>query len=172
MLKWLWLTLFVLVSDQLTKSMASSSLQLFQPWPLMPNFNFTLMHNPGAAFSFLSDAGGWQRWFFSILATAVSVFIFFWMKKLQTHERWHAIGLSLVLGGAVGNLIDRVRLGYVVDFLDYYYKSDSCLPGFFAVNDICHWPAFNIADAAIFLGAAILIIAGFRESKKPAKDLL
>lgn len=166
MLKWLWLTAFVIVLDQATKVAASTNLVLFRPWEFMPNFNFTLMHNTGAAFSFLSDAGGWQRWFFTIIALVFSAFILLWLKKLQKHERWHAVALAMVLGGAVGNLVDRLRLGYVVDFLDYYYKGDSCLPGFFAVGDTCHWPAFNIADAAIFVGAAALIIAGFREPAK------
>jgi len=153
MLKWTIISVIVIILDQITKAIASAELLMFDPVAVMPMFNFTLMHNEGAAFSFLSDAGGWQRWFFTVLATVVSIAIFIWIKKLTPQEKGMAISLSLILGGAIGNLIDRVRFGYVVDFIDVYYNT-------------WHWPAFNIADSAIFVGAIIMIIFSFREEKK------
>jgi len=152
MLKWTIISVVVIILDQITKAMATAKLIMFNPVAIMPNFNFTLMHNEGAAFSFLSDAGGWQRWFFSILASVVSVAIFIWIKKLTPQEKGMAISLSLILGGAIGNLIDRVRFGYVVDFIDVYYGSS-------------HFPAFNIADSAISVGAVLMIIYSFKEEK-------
>ena len=153
MLRWTLISFVVIVLDQITKAFATAKLTMFDPVAVMPMFNFTLMHNEGAAFSFLSDAGGWQRWFFSGLASIVSVAIFIWIKKLSPNEKGMAISLSLILGGAIGNLIDRVRFGYVVDFLDVYYDSS-------------HFPAFNIADSAISVGAVIMIIYSFKEDKK------
>lgn len=152
MLKWTILSLIIVILDQLTKALATANLIMFDPVAIMPMLNFTLMHNEGAAFSFLSDAGGWQRWFFTIIASVVSVVLVVWIKKLSSHERGMAISLSLILGGAIGNLIDRVRFGYVVDFVDVYYNAS-------------HWPAFNIADAAISVGAVVMIIYSFREEK-------
>ena len=133
MLKWIWLAAVIVVLDQLTKYIASTSLEMFKPIAVMPMFNWTLMHNTGAAFSFLANEGGWQRWFFAVIAVVVSVFLVLWIKQLEKHEKWQAIALALILGGAIGNVIDRVFLGYVVDFIDVYYKH-------------MHWPAFNIAD--------------------------
>ncbi|MFK5914751.1 MAG: signal peptidase II [Woeseiaceae bacterium] len=156
MLKWIWLTLAVVVFDQLSKYIASTSLVMFQPVAVMPMFNWTLMHNPGAAFSFLADAGGWQRWFFATIAVVVSAVIFFWIKKLQQHEKWQAIALALILGGAIGNVIDRIWLGYVVDFIQVYYEQ-------------WYYPAFNIADSAIFIGVAMLLIDGIREYRAERK---
>ena len=158
MLKWLWLSLLVMVLDQLTKYMASTLLSYYQPVAVMPMFNFTLMHNTGAAFSFLRDAGGWQRWFFSIIAIGVSIFLALWLKRLTVQEKLQAIALSLILGGAIGNVIDRVLLGYVVDFLDVYY-------------DQWHFPAFNIADSAITIGAALIIYDSFFGSATKASQL-
>lgn len=154
MIKWTWLSLIVILLDQLTKAMATAKLEMFQPVEILPLFNFTLMHNTGAAFSFLSSAGGWQRWFFTALAIGVSIFIVFWLKRLQKHETVQATALSLVLGGALGNVIDRVRFGYVVDFIDVYW-------------DDAHWPAFNIADSAISIGAVLLVYISLRGEKKP-----
>jgi len=150
MLKWIWLAIVVVIVDQLTKYIASNSLEMFQPVAVMPMFNWTLMHNTGAAFSFLAEAGGWQRWFFALIALIVSVVIVLWIKRLEAHEKWHAIALALILGGAIGNVIDRIWLGYVVDFIDVYYKTS-------------HWPAFNIADSAISVGVAMIIIESIRE---------
>jgi len=108
---------------------------------------FSLSYNTGAAFSFLGGAGGWQRWFFVGLAALVSIIIYSWLKKLDRSQAWLASALALILGGAIGNVIDRIYHGYVIDFIQWYYAS-------------YYWPSFNIADAAICIGAAILIIDG------------
>lgn len=152
-LVWLWLSLGVIVLDHLTKFIASSSLEYGVPVPVFPGFNFTLAHNLGAAFSFLSDAGGWQRWFFTVLALGVSVWLIWWLRRLNARVWTECAALALILGGAIGNVIDRVRLGYVVDFIDVYYGR-------------WHWPAFNIADSAITVGAALLIWHSLRGSKE------
>lgn len=148
-LKWLWLSALVIVLDLGTKAIASHYLLLYQPVAVFPGFNWTLMHNAGAAFSFLSEASGWQRWFFSVIAIVASVGITIWLKRLQSNQIWLAAALALILGGALGNAWDRLTLGYVVDFIQVYY-------------DRWAWPAFNVADSAIFVGAAILIIDSFR----------
>ena len=148
-LKWLWLSALVVVLDLSTKAIASHYLIMHQPLPVFPGFNWTLMHNPGAAFSFLSDASGWQRWFFSIIAIVVSVGITVWLKRLQSNQVWLAVSLALILGGALGNVWDRLTLGYVVDFIQVYY-------------DKWAWPAFNIADSAITVGAVLLVIDSIR----------
>ena len=163
----------VIVLDQITKQLADTRLQLHVPHSIIDgSVNFTLMYNKGAAFSFLSDAGGWQRWFFMVLSTVISVVLFVWLKKVATENRLLACGLALILGGAVGNLIDRVLFGHVIDFFQYYYAADSCLPGFTGVIGIqgmqCYYPAFNIADSAIFLGASCLIADMIRDYKKHA----
>lgn len=154
MLKWLWVTGVVIVLDQLTKLWASSALDYAVPVAVMPYFNLTLLHNTGAAFSFLSEAGGWQRWFFALVALLVSTVILVWLKRLPSGKVWLSVALTLVLGGALGNVWDRITLGYVVDFIDLYYQSR-------------HWPAFNIADSAITVGAVMLIVDSLRgEGKK------
>ena len=157
MLKWIWLAIVVVILDQLTKYIASTSLEMYQPVVVMPMFNWTLMHNTGAAFSFLHDAGGWQRWFFAVIAVVVSVVIVLWIKRLEQHEKWQAIALALILGGAIGNVIDRVWLGYVVDFIQVYYQQ-------------WYWPAFNIADSAISIGVAMIIIDSIREYRAERKN--
>ncbi len=148
MLKWLWLSLLALVLDQASKLIIDSSMQLYQSIPVIPFFNLTYVHNTGAAFSFLSEAGGWQRWFFAGLALVISVVIAVWLSRLQKYETLLAAALSLILGGAVGNLIDRLAYGYVIDFLDVYYGTR-------------HWPAFNIADSAITLGVMLMLVESF-----------
>jgi len=160
MLKWLWLSLFVTASDQLSKHAAVRWLVEHEPYPFLPYFNFSLAFNEGAAFSLLSEAGGWQRWFFTALAIAISIVILFWLKNLKAREKLLATSLALVLGGALGNVVDRVLYGKVTDFIDWYYPSgDTCLPFFFRLGDAtCHWPTFNIADSAIFLGAVLMIL--------------
>jgi len=157
---WLILVVIIFIADQVSKNWASSVLVYSQPQSFLPFFNFTLLHNYGAAFSFLSDAGGWQRWFFGVIAFAVSVFLVVWIVKLEPHKKIELAGLSCILGGALGNLYDRIILGYVVDFIDWFYYSESCLPFFYGRSDLqtCHWPAFNIADSAILLGVSLLII--------------
>lgn len=159
MLKWIWLAIVIVVFDQLTKYIASTSLELHQPLAVMPMFNWTLMHNPGAAFSFLANEDGWQRWFFATIAVVVSVVIFLWIKKLEQHEKWQAIALALILGGAVGNVIDRIWLGYVVDFIQIYYQQ-------------WYWPAFNIADSAISIGVVMIVVDSIKEYLLERKNKL
>lgn len=173
MLKWLWFSGLVVMLDQISKVMAVSLLSEYEPQPLLPGVNLTLMYNTGAAFSFLSSAAGWQRWLFTLLALVVSGIIVNWLRKLERHEGWQALGLALILGGAIGNVIDRIRLGHVVDFIDVYYRAEQCLPLFApvraAVNE-CHWPAFNVADAAISLGVVVLLFDAVRQARhRPAR---
>lgn len=144
-LKWLWLSALIIVVDQITKYFASTWLIYQEPLPVLPSFNLTLLHNTGASFSLLHDAGGWQRWFFSVLALVAAVFFTIWLARLSATQRWLAAAIALVLGGAIGNVIDRLRFGYVVDFIQVYY-------------DRWYFPVFNIADAAITVGAIMLII--------------
>ena len=148
MLKWLWVSVLSLLLDQASKLAVDGSMQLFESIPLLPYFNLTYVHNTGAAFSFLSDAGGWQRWLFAGLAVVMSSIIGLWLARLKQHETLMAVALALVLGGAIGNLIDRVAYGYVIDFLDVYYQD-------------WHWPAFNIADSAICVGVALMLLESF-----------
>jgi signal peptidase II len=152
MLKWLNLSAVIILLDQLSKWIVSAQLDLYDSIALIPSFNLVLAHNYGAAFSFLAGAGGWQRWFFTGLAIIVAVVLTVWMSRLKSDAKWEAISLALILGGAIGNVIDRVLHGYVIDFIDVYYAS-------------YHWPAFNIADSAICVGAVMLVIDSFR--KKP-----
>ncbi len=150
MLKYLWITVFVIIADQATKWIANTQLVYHQKVSVMPYFDWFLSYNEGAAFSFLADAGGWQRWFFMILAIIISVALFLWIKKLNSEEKMAAIALSLILGGALGNVIDRVILGHVIDFIQVWLGSYP-------------WPAFNIADSAISVGAVILILSGMKK---------
>jgi signal peptidase II len=144
-LTWLWLSLSIVVSDQITKNLITDWLDYHQSENIFAGLNMTLVYNTGAAFSFLSQAGGWQRWFFIILTSGVSLALIYWLATLPRQRKWLAVALALVLGGAIGNLVDRIRLGYVIDFIDVYYKH-------------WHWPAFNVADSAICIGAIMLII--------------
>jgi len=170
---WFTLALFVLLLDQLSKHWAVANLTYAEPMGFLPYFNFTLLYNYGAAFSFLSDAGGWQRIFFAVIALLVSVFLIVWILCIDTQRKIEITGLSLVLGGAIGNLWDRIFLGYVVDFIDWFYitSGTDCLPFFYSIfsTQSCHWPAFNIADSSILLGVAFLIADMFLngEDKKP-----
>jgi signal peptidase II len=158
MLKWLWLSALAIVLDQGTKLIVDNVMQLHESIPLIPYFNLTYVHNTGAAFSFLSEAGGWQRWFFAALAIVISAVLGVWLARLQKHETLLAIALALVLGGAIGNLIDRLAYGYVIDFLDVYYNA-------------WHWPAFNIADSAITLGVVLMLLESVGFGKKDQGEL-
>ena len=142
---WLGLSVLAILLDQWTKQIASAHLTYGEAKSVFPCLDWTLLHNHGAAFSFLSDAGGWQRYLFTGLAVVVSVVFVGWLLRLPKHASILAAGIALVLGGAVGNLIDRVSLGYVVDFISVYYNNH-------------YFPAFNIADSAITLGTIFLII--------------
>ena len=150
--RWYLLAVLIVVLDQLTKQWVSSSFSYGESLELLPFLNLTLVHNMGAAFSFLSDAGGWQRWFFAIVSLLVSVVLIVWLSRLPARQYLLATALALVLGGAVGHLWDRVFLGYVVDFVDVYYQK-------------YHWPAFNVADTAITIGAILLILESLFVSK-------
>ncbi len=145
---WYALSLIVVVLDLFTKKLASDNLVMYERVQVLPIFDITLRHNYGAAFSFLADGGGWQTWFLGGLAAVVSVVLFVWMSRVPRHKILEILGLALVLGGALGNLYDRVTLGYVVDFILVYY------------ND-AEFPAFNIADSAICCGAGLLILDAF-----------
>ena len=147
-LKWLGLSLLVLIFDQASKLVIASSMQLYQSIPITSFFKLTYVRNTGAAFSFLSDAGGWQRWLFAVLAILISIIIAVWLTRLKKQETLLAVALSLILGGAMGNLIDRLAYGYVIDFLDVYYQT-------------WHWPAFNVADSAITLGVMLMLLESF-----------
>ncbi len=148
------LAALVVVLDQMSKLAVLRLIEPYQTIPVLPGFNLTLAFNRGASFSFLADAGGWQRWLFSAISVAASVVIVVLLRRTAPGDRLNGIGLSLVLGGAVGNLIDRLWLGHVVDFLDVYYGT-------------AHWPAFNVADSAITVGAALLIL-GMRHKEHAA----
>ena len=145
MLKWLWLSVSLIVVDQITKQLAENVLTLYQTVAVMPFFNIVLVYNTGAAFSFLADASGWQRWFFLSLSIVISIVLLIWLGRLRSDQRLQAVALALILSGAIGNLVDRAIYGHVIDFLDVYYGQ-------------WHWPAFNVADSAITIGAILLII--------------
>ena len=139
-----------LLLDQLTKWWALSNLQLGVPEPVLPFLNWLLLFNSGAAFSFLAQGSGWQRWFLTVLGLAASVYIV-WLLRKSLGDQMLCWALSLILGGALGNVLDRIMYGAVVDFIDVYYAN-------------WHWPAFNIADSAICIGAALLIWSELRKS--------
>ena len=149
MARWLALSVLVVALDQWTKWLAESLLEPYRAVPVAPLLNMTLMYNEGAAFSFLAGAGGWQRWLFAAFALIMTAVLVIWLLRLRTEERAMAAGLSLVAGGAVGNLIDRVSTGRVVDFIDVYVAD-------------WHWPAFNVADSAITIGVCLLLLVSFR----------
>ncbi len=157
MLKWLWLSLVLFAGDQASKLWVVANFDLYESKALLPSLNFTYVHNTGAAFSFLSSAGGWQRWFFVGIALIASITLTIWLSRLKPSERWMAATLSLILGGAIGNLFDRISYGYVIDFIDVYYQA-------------WHWPVFNVADCAISIGVAMMLLDTFRgESEKGSK---
>lgn len=144
-LAWLALALLIVGLDLWTKQLAVHNLQPYQPVEITSWLNMTLAHNPGAAFSLLADAGGWQRWFFSAAAAGIGIFILIWLWRLPLTARALPVALMLLLGGAIGNLIDRITLGYVIDFIDVHYRG-------------WHWPAFNVADSAIVSGVILMLI--------------
>lgn len=156
--KWLWISVVVLVLDQCTKLLADSMLVFGRPVAVIPFVDIRLAYNSGAAFSFLGDASGWQRWFFVLLALLVIGILATWLRRLSAAQTGTALALALILGGAAGNLIDRLVYGYVIDFIDLYY-------------DGWHWPTFNVADSAISIGAALLLldaVLGGRSGNKKA----
>ena len=156
-LRWLWITLLFLVIDQVTKHWVANSMNLYESINVLPFFNITYVHNLGAAFSFLADQGGWQRWFFTAVASIASVVFIIWLAKTPKEQPLLAIALACMLSGALGNLIDRVLFGYVIDFLEFYI-------------DTFKWPVFNVADSIIFIGAALMIIDSFVQDKQNKKN--
>ena len=152
-LKWLWISLWVIGMDQVTKQIAEAQLTPHQAVNLLPYFDWYLTYNTGAAFSLLADAGGWQRWLFTVIAIVISFVIVQWLRKLPASETLTALSLSLILGGAIGNLIDRILLGHVIDYIQVWLGSYP-------------FPAFNLADAAISVGAVLLILSSFFSRRK------
>jgi signal peptidase II len=150
---WLLLSALVVLADQVSKSYITSHYGEFEFTTVLPILDITRMHNVGAAFSFLAGASGWQRWLFISLAVVVSIGIVVWLYRMPRSQGLLACGLSLVLGGAIGNVIDRVRLGAVVDFIHFHW-------------DRAYFPAFNVADSAITVGAACLILDALLEPKR------
>jgi len=147
---WLWLTLLVLVIDQVSKQWVANSMELFDSIKLLSIFSITYVHNPGAAFSFLADQGGWQRWFFTLIALTASIIFAIWLAKTPKQQTLLSIAQALMLSGAVGNLIDRVLFGYVIDFIDFHWAGYT-------------FPAFNIADSSIFIGAMLMLLDSFKK---------
>lgn len=150
---WLSLALIVIILDQLTKYLAVYFLVLYEPLPVIPFFNLTLAYNTGAAFSFLNNAGGWQNGLFAGIAVAVSVAIIVWLARVPAGKSWLSAALALILGGAIGNLIDRIIHGYVIDFVDLYIGQ-------------WHYAFFNLADSAVCIGAVMLAIDIFSSQNK------
>ncbi len=151
-LLWLGLSSFLLILDQLTKVIAKNSLFEGVSQPVTSFLNWTLVYNSGAAFSFLAQAGGWQRWFFTSVGI-IAALIMIWLIRKNTHQTIFSLALSLVLSGAIGNVIDRIIYGAVVDFVDVHYMG-------------WHWPAFNIADSAITIGVILLIVDEIKRVNK------
>ena len=156
-LKWLWLSLAVILFDQVAKQVAETLLPPHRAVEVLPFFDWYLTYNTGAAFSFLAGAGGWQRWFFAAIAIVISGVILQWLRKLPDDETLTAASLSLILGGAIGNLIDRLYLGHVIDYIQVWLGSYP-------------WPAFNIADAAISVGAVMLIFSSFTGTARSGSE--
>jgi signal peptidase II len=152
--RWLPVALAVIVLDQFTKQLVVTRLEYAELVELLPVLNLTHVYNPGAAFSFLAEASGWQRWLFAGLALVVGTIILVWLKRLKARSQWMlSCALALILGGALGNVIDRIRLGHVVDFVDAHWGG-------------AHFPAFNVADAGITVGAVLLLLDAFLETRR------
>ena len=147
-LRWLWLTLLCLILDQVTKQLVAGSFELGESVDVLPIFSITYVHNLGAAFSFLADQGGWQRWFFTAIAAIASIVFTVWLAKTPKSQTLISIAFALMLSGAIGNLIDRALFGYVIDFLDFHWASYRCA-------------TLNVADSMIFIGAALMILDSF-----------
>ena len=154
-LPWLGLSVVIIVLDWLSKQWALATLEFKTPMQVIDGFwNWTLVHNTGAAFSFLANAGGWQQWLFSGLAVLISGVCIVMLAKAERADWRTALPLALIIGGALGNLIDRIRFGYVIDFVHWYWRD-------------FHWPVFNLADSAITLAAVLLITFTLFPDKKP-----
>ena len=153
-IRWLWISLLVIAADQLTKLWIERTMELGEGFAVLPVLDIVRAHNSGAAFSFLATAGGWQRWAFSALAIGVSIALVFWLRRLAlATQSLLSAGLVLILGGAIGNVIDRVEHGYVVDFVHAHWGAH-------------YFAAFNVADAAISIGAVLVIIDSLLEGRR------
>lgn len=152
-LRWLWLTAFIFLLDQVSKFLITKYVTATSVVTLTPFLNFILRHNYGASFSFLNGAGGWQRWFFIILAIFISVIILNYLFRLPRNQHWLAIAMTLILGGAIGNLFDRLTQGYVTDFIDFHINN-------------WHFATFNLADSAITIGVIMWILHSFKKEKE------
>ena len=159
MLKWVWLSGLTIVLDQFTKWLIVHNLQKGEVVSVFPTFNLTHVYNTGAAWSFLANAGGWQRWFFTAIGVTVCGVLLVWLCRIPKRDWWLAAAVALILGGAIGNLIDRVLLGHVIDFLDFYWPPSNSWSA-------SHFPAFNVADSGITVGAAMMIIDMIRNPNK------
>ena len=152
------IVILIVIFDQITKIWADKSLEMYQQIPVTGFFNITKAYNYGAAFSFLDNEGGWQRWFFTTISLVVSIVLFIWLWRMTRAERWLSVAIALILGGAVGNLIDRAVYGYVVDFIQVYWHTS-------------YFPSFNIADAAISCGTALLLgLTLFEKNETTAEE--
>jgi signal peptidase II len=147
------LSALVVVADQISKAIASTQLEFHERVPVLPFFDWTLTYNTGVAFSLLNDGPVWARYGLSAFALIVAALFTAWLVRLPRHDRWQATALALIIGGAIGNVIDRLRFGHVVDFILWYWRD-------------WQWPAFNLADSAISVGAVMLVLASFRPHPK------
>ncbi|MGM0482060.1 MAG: signal peptidase II [Pseudomonadota bacterium] len=153
-LRYLWVTLLLVVIDQITKLWVAADFELYESRVIIDGlFNLTYVHNYGAAFSFLSDSGGWQRWFFTLIAIGISVVLLIWLRRNPANFWRQNLAFALILSGAIGNVMDRFMYGYVIDFLDVHYQG-------------WHWPAFNVADMAITIGAALMLLEAFFDNRR------
>ena len=151
---WLWLTLAVIVTDQWTKWLVMQNFSLFESVAVLPMLDLVRLHNEGAAFSFLSNASGWQRWLFTAVGIGVSAGLAVWLARLPARGQHRlAAALALIMGGALGNVIDRIRFGHVIDFIHVHYQQ-------------WYYPAFNVADSAITIGAGLLILDSLLSAKR------
>jgi signal peptidase II len=149
---YLWLSVVVIALDQLTKTIIERSLSLYESIHILPVLDITRLHNTGAAFSFLADESGWQRWLFTGLGIAVGVILVWWLRRIERTSRVLASSVALIIGGDLGNIIDRLRLGHVIDFVHAHWADH-------------YFPAFNVADSAITVGAALLLLDAWLEAR-------
>ncbi len=156
-LKWLWLTMVVIVLDQASKWAAIEHLEFRRPVEVFAGFNWMLTYNEGAAWSFLGSAGGWQQWLFGAIAVIICSILVRWMWKMKPTETMLGIACGLIIGGALGNLIDRITQAKVTDFIDWYYATH-------------HWPTFNLADSFILLGAFLMLLDSFINPQNSSKE--
>ena len=157
-LRWLWLTALIVIIDLASKQWIVHHFHLGESWSLLPVLNISYVLNPGAAFSFLADSSGWQRWLFAVIAVAIVGLLLWFMSRIQASVRLLNCAYALIIGGALGNLFDRLVHGMVVDFIDFHVKN-------------WHFPTFNLADSAICIGAALIVIDGlFNSPQKTAEE--